>query len=589
MGYMGATERLGAGEVQYADGCVFNKMDNHTGLYKNRPNGRGYFYCPICPLQYDGRFNKGRPAGYGVMKGSDASTFWGHFNDGLRHGSGVLNAHGATIDGHWHNDQLGGGYVQILLDGDLVKQFGFKRYIGSMQDGLPHGDGELTWPDGASYRGTFRTGLRHGKGAMKDEQGRLVLDGVWADDTPTGRVTTYCLRNKKRPQDTRVYSGSLEKGERKGYGELYQSMAGGLIYEGLWHNNMPHGRGVMHTKGGTYEGEFVQGQRHGKGRFTWNEKPAATGPKRYYEGDWVNDKPEGRGVYLAQDGVSYTFEFEKGKPTEKSRKSYRQGPCGSAPPIGEAGDFAMEDTPVHSIHPEYWGKDKGIKLDSIKALSRLGEGLWPKHEAHAFEYRKSEGTSAPAPPQKEMLRRPSSLKAHKSPEDSSNLMYIITVKRAEGLPEDAQVTTKQGPYVKVLLHSHQKKTKAHLKGGSNPEWNASLELPYSVERNIFFEVYNQGSLFQDEFVGAGHWELGQWLKTGGTAEHNVRIELFRENKKSRETVSAGHLDFGIEIVPRPENRRISEDTETERGIENLPPHLRDKYLEPPVSGDRSFS
>lgn len=25
-----------------------------------------------------------------------------------------------------------------------------------------------------------------------------------------------------------------------------------------------------------------------------------------YEGEWVNDKPQGKGIYLHQDGASYT-------------------------------------------------------------------------------------------------------------------------------------------------------------------------------------------------------------------------------------------------------------------------------------------
>eukprot|EP01054_Gregarina_sp_Poly1_P000252 Gregarina_sp_Poly_1__251@NODE_105_length_14330_cov_232_248545_g92_i0_p1_GENE_NODE_105_length_14330_cov_232_248545_g92_i0NODE_105_length_14330_cov_232_248545_g92_i0_p1_ORF_typecomplete_len3203_score429_54MORN/PF02493_20/2MORN/PF02493_20/0_0082MORN/PF02493_20/1_1MORN/PF02493_20/2_5e03MORN/PF02493_20/7_4e03MORN/PF02493_20/1_3e02MORN/PF02493_20/0_00018MORN/PF02493_20/1_2e04MORN/PF02493_20/0_0014MORN/PF02493_20/0_00049MORN/PF02493_20/1_5e04MORN/PF02493_20/1_4e03MORN/PF02493_20/0_002MORN/PF02493_20/0_ len=584
LGFPSATERMAQGTVIYADGCIYEK-DDSRGLFRNMPNGRGYFWCPVCGIKYDGYFSKGKPLGYGIMEcgtGDNHTLFWGSFRNGLRHGKGVLTAVDGNvyIEGTWNEDVLGGGHALIDVKAAAAGRYKFKRYVGEMANGVPHGEGELIWEDGASYRGQFVNGVRHGEGTMKDENGQTVLHGMWADDTPTGRVTTYYLRNKKRPQDTKVYCGSLEKGERKGFGELYESIAGGLIYEGLWHNNMPHGRGIMHTRDGIYDGEFHQGLRHGKGRFTFNEKPALSGGKRFYEGDWVNDKPEGKGVYLAQDGVSYTFEFRKGKPTDKSLRAYRNGMCGSPPPIGEKDDFNMEDTPIHSIHPEYWGKDKGIKADALRALGHMGEGLWARHEAHAFVYRSSEFSDLPPRPTKKLMAKLSSIRIFEAADKKENLMYLITVKRAEGLPNMDRIK-KQDPYVRVMLHHHYKKTKAHLKGGTEPEWNAQLRFPYSVERNIFFEVYDQDTLTKDDFISAGFWELGKWLKKNEQADHNVRIELSRTDKKTRETIPAGVLYFGIEIVVKSDDESISQDSYEDRRIEELPDHIKDRVLEGP--------
>lgn len=89
LGFAGLGERLGTGTVMYADGCQFHKMDVtplvrqyvHTRVNTlsylthdiitqaaNRPNGRGYFYCPRCPLKFDGHFLNGKPEGKGIME-----------------------------------------------------------------------------------------------------------------------------------------------------------------------------------------------------------------------------------------------------------------------------------------------------------------------------------------------------------------------------------------------------------------------------------------------------------------------------------------------------------------------------------------
>lgn len=58
-----------------------------------------------------------------------------------------------------------------------------------------------------------------------------------------------------------------------------------------------HGKGK--TKGkDSYEGEFKQGKKHGRGSYTW-----AVGAK--YEGNWVNDKMTGEGLFIGADGYKY--------------------------------------------------------------------------------------------------------------------------------------------------------------------------------------------------------------------------------------------------------------------------------------------
>ena len=61
----------------------------------------------------------------------------------------------------------------------------------------------------------------------------------------------------------------------------------GNTYEGGWLNGMKHGPGRFVWASSTYRGDFYTGyyiedKKHGVGRYTW-----ANGDK--YEGNWVND------------------------------------------------------------------------------------------------------------------------------------------------------------------------------------------------------------------------------------------------------------------------------------------------------------
>ena len=58
--------------------------------------------------------------------------------------------------------------------------------------------------------------------------------------------------------------------------------------------------------GSKYEGDFIDGKRHGQG--TWM-RPDGT----RYEGEWKNDKPDGRGTLSYPNGEKRTGEWKAGK------------------------------------------------------------------------------------------------------------------------------------------------------------------------------------------------------------------------------------------------------------------------------------
>ena len=48
---------------------------------------------------------------------------------------------------------------------DYVSQSGGKgKYTGPVKDGLPEGEGVITFDNGTSYKGTFKNGVENGHG-----------------------------------------------------------------------------------------------------------------------------------------------------------------------------------------------------------------------------------------------------------------------------------------------------------------------------------------------------------------------------------------------------------------------------------------
>lgn len=122
-----------------------------------------------------------------------------------------------------------------------------------------------------------------------------------------------------------TYLGELDQeGKRQGYGTI--SYFNGDSYEGFWENDKPHGKGIYKWKiGGTYEGDFLDGQLHGFGKRIYSSGNVYAGQFEYgkkkgkgemyfangdfYEGDWDDDDLHGEGTYRWKTGDSYVGGF----------------------------------------------------------------------------------------------------------------------------------------------------------------------------------------------------------------------------------------------------------------------------------------
>lgn len=61
----------------------------------------------------------------------------------------------------------------------------------------------VLFDEGATYKGEFKDGKRHGQGILKDADGKVIYEGEWKDDKPDGKGTitnprSVCKKSIKR-------------------------------------------------------------------------------------------------------------------------------------------------------------------------------------------------------------------------------------------------------------------------------------------------------------------------------------------------------------------------------------------------------
>ena len=112
------------------------------------------------------------------------------------------------------------------------------------------------YDDGGVYEGTFKDGLQHGTGTYTLPNG-YEYAGDWVEGEILGRGTA-------RFPNGSIYEGEFAKGKPHGVGKI--TFSDGGTYEGNWEEGKINGRGIAsYANGTTYEGEFQNAMHHGKG------------------------------------------------------------------------------------------------------------------------------------------------------------------------------------------------------------------------------------------------------------------------------------------------------------------------------------
>jgi hypothetical protein len=160
--------------------------------------------------------------------------------------------------------------------------------------------------NGSIYHGFWNmNGLREGYGYLIRNDG-TKLEGLWKNgEIFKGRIIEV---------DGSYYEGKIKKTEPNGEG-IYTDNNGVDRYRGNFLDGYYHGFGMeLFNDNSNYQGNFVRGEMQGKGRLTWDDKS-------YYEGDFVKSTITGAGIYKS-GSHKYNGEWKDNKPDGKGRYDF---------------------------------------------------------------------------------------------------------------------------------------------------------------------------------------------------------------------------------------------------------------------------
>jgi hypothetical protein len=149
--------------LQYDEFEYIGEMKNRDGQF----NGKGVQINLVTKDKLEGEFKNGALNGYGVLIQNDGSTFKGNWKNSLKHGKGTLvnafffrsgeeNGEEFIVDG----GPLSGEYKDDLPIGEFYWEMtSGRKYIGEInKNGVFHGKGILTHPDGSMEKGIWENG-----------------------------------------------------------------------------------------------------------------------------------------------------------------------------------------------------------------------------------------------------------------------------------------------------------------------------------------------------------------------------------------------------------------------------------------------
>ncbi|XP_076779742.1 radial spoke head 10 homolog B isoform X1 [Arvicanthis niloticus] len=242
---------------------------------------------------YEGEKVRGLYEGEGFAVFQGGNTYHGMFSEGLMHGQGTY----IWADG-------------LKYEGDFVKN-------------IPMNHGVYTWPDGSTYEGEVINGMRNGFGMFKCGTQPVSYIGHWCHGKRHGKGSIYYNQ-----EGTSWYEGDWVYNIKKGWGiRCYKS---GNIYEGQWENNVRHGEGRMRwlTTNEEYTGHWEKGIQNGFGTHTWFLKriPNSQYPLRNeYIGEFVNGFRHGQGKFYYASGAMYEGEWVSNKKQGRGRMTFKNG------------------------------------------------------------------------------------------------------------------------------------------------------------------------------------------------------------------------------------------------------------------------
>ena len=182
-----------------------------------------------------------------------------------------------------------------------------KKYEGTFINGELNGWCRFIDSNGICYEGLFISGILNGKGEI------LKIDESRRKNIYKGDIKIFKKEGKgiEKTNDY-TYEGDFLNDLKQGKGKIKYNITGDY-YEGDFKKGALTGKGYYIWKNkNTYLGDFVDGKMHGKGLYKWPDG-------NEYEGEYINNIKEGDGIFRWKDGRIYKGNFENGKPHGKGK------------------------------------------------------------------------------------------------------------------------------------------------------------------------------------------------------------------------------------------------------------------------------
>ena len=151
---------------------------------------------------FEGHFKDFKINGPGFLKTFSGTTYIGNFIDNQKSGKGKEDNFEYIYEGDYKDNQknghgsqsfkmLGdyyiGDYLNEKINGNGVYSFkNGEKYSGPFKDGMMHGIGKYTWPDGSEYIGDYVNNIKNGYGLFKMNCGK-IYDGPFENGRPNGK------------------------------------------------------------------------------------------------------------------------------------------------------------------------------------------------------------------------------------------------------------------------------------------------------------------------------------------------------------------------------------------------------------------
>ena len=229
--------------------------------------------------EYKGTVNqRNEYHGYGKLYNKNGELIYeGEFKNGKRHGKGKLKVDidGKVLfyEGEFENGELKETFriYDVALD-ENDKYTGYGKLYNDKSELI--------------YAGEFKNGKFHGRGIEKK---------TWYDTVKKKVFFNGNFKNGIVTETFEIYDGALdENGKYTGYGKLYDGEIGKLIYEGEFKNGQRHGKGKEYSDDGkvVYEGAYKNGSRK-KGTYALHEG-------YYFKGTFKNNIPDNGQLFLLE-------------------------------------------------------------------------------------------------------------------------------------------------------------------------------------------------------------------------------------------------------------------------------------------------